>query len=100
MLCTAALDTRPVIGILTQPTEPGKFAMRNKHTFIAHHDETNDSRTVLQPYGSSYLASSYVEFVEAGGARAVAVHHNASISELEHYYENLNGILFPGNKYC
>ena len=41
---------RPVIGILTQP-----------------------SSSSLQPYGNSYIASSYVKYAEAGGAQVVPV---------------------------
>lgn len=45
-----ALNNRPIVGILTQPTSGG-----------------------LRKYGSSYIAASYVKFIESGGGRAVPV---------------------------
>jgi gamma-glutamyl hydrolase len=64
---------RPVIGILTQPSPPELAAL-----------------------GSSYIAASYVKYVESGGALAVPVFHNASASQLRAVYDQLDGVLFPG----
>jgi gamma-glutamyl hydrolase len=66
-------NARPVIGILTQPVESS-----------------------LAPFGSSYIAASYVKYVESGGARAVPVFHNGSASYLATVYSQIDGILFPG----
>jgi len=67
------LNERPIVGILTQPTDGA-----------------------LANYGSSYIAASYVKFVESGGARVVPVFHNSTMEELDQIFSQINGILFPG----
>lgn len=64
---------RPVIGVLTQPVESS-----------------------LAAFGDSYIAASYIKYVESGGARAVPVFHNGSAAYLASVYEQIDGILFPG----
>jgi len=64
---------RPVIGVLTQP-----------------------SLTELNQWGSSYIAASYVKYLEAAGAQVVPIFHNWTTSELDYAYEQLDGALFPG----
>jgi gamma-glutamyl hydrolase len=71
-LARAGTD-RPIIGILTQPTS-GSMAK----------------------YGKSYVAASYVKYVEASGARAAVVFHNSNDTELAAAFAGLNGVLFPG----
>lgn len=68
-----ASKERPVIGVLTQPTESN-----------------------LQAFGDAYIAASYVKYVESGGGQAVPVFHNASLSELQRVYDQIDGVLFPG----
>jgi len=70
---TSAINNRPIIGILTQPTDG-----------------------VLTNFGSSYIAASYVKYLEGGGARVVPVFHNATNDELDYIFNSINGILFPG----
>jgi len=67
------LNNRPIIGILTQPTDGP-----------------------LTQFGSSYIAASYVKYVESGGGRVVPVFHNSTADELDAIFENINGLLFPG----
>eukprot|EP00890_Picochlorum_soloecismus_P001023 jgi/Picsp_1/1921/NSC_05387-R1_protein len=62
---------RPLIGILSQGGEPA-------------------------PEGSSYIAASYVKFVESAGARAVPILHDMSKKEMERRFRAVNGILIPG----
>lgn len=66
-------NDRPVIGILAQ-----------------------QSSSHLQPYGDTFIAGTYVSYVQAAGARAVPIR----VEENDDYYETifggLNGILFPG----
>jgi gamma-glutamyl hydrolase len=50
----------------------------------------------LQAYGKSYIAASYVKFIEAAGARVVPIFHSASKADLETVFNNVNGVLFPG----
>lgn len=59
---------RPVIGILTQPTE----------------------------FGGEYIAASYVKFVEASGARVVPIRYWWSERELQTVFRGINGVLLPG----
>lgn len=67
----------PVIGIVTLPT----------------------SRFFKKKYGEEYIAmiaTSYKKWVESTGARAVAIPHFASISEIKKIVNQVNGILLPG----
>jgi len=67
-------NDRPIIGILTVPTE-------------------NDP---LSRYGYTYLASSYVKFIESGGARVVPIFHNSTTAQLQKLFSSINGVMFPG----
>ena len=71
-----ALNTRPIVGVLTQPlnTEVGNSTASNL----------------------TYIAASYVKFLESAGARVVPVHFDASDSELDATFRSVNGLLFPG----
>ena len=66
---------RPVIGILTLPME--SFFPKNVT-------------------GTSYIAGSYVNWVEQGGARVVPLRVDQDWAELESLVRNLNGVLFTG----
>jgi len=68
--CLAVCENNsPIIGILTQPSTGGH---------------------------KSYIAASYVKFIESAGARVVPIFHNAPVSELKALFSSINGILFPG----
>lgn len=67
----AKLNLRPLIGILSQGGEPA-------------------------PKGHSYIAASYVKFVEAAGARAVPILHDMSPEEVKKRFDSINGVLLPG----
>jgi gamma-glutamyl hydrolase len=69
----AAGTTRPIIGILTQPTGSS-----------------------LAPLGSSYIAASYVKWIESAGARVVPIPHNADTDTLDALLSSINGVVFPG----
>lgn len=62
--------TEPLIGILTQPCSdcPGR----------------------------SYIAASYVKWVEAAGGRVVPIRFYASDAELKRLFNSVNGLVFPG----
>jgi len=68
----AQQNLRPVIGIMTQPIG------------------------AKSPYGSSYLAASYVKYLEGAGAQVVPVRYDAPVSNLTALFQGLNGLLFPG----
>ncbi|KAJ8413339.1 hypothetical protein AAFF_G00093350 [Aldrovandia affinis] len=47
------------------------------------------------PFGS-YIAASYVKFLESAGARVVPVKINQTREEYERLFNSINGVLFPG----
>ncbi|KAM6454593.1 gamma-glutamyl hydrolase [Liasis olivaceus] len=67
-------NERPIIGILAQETDFKSF----------------------QKFGSSYIAASYVKFIESAGARVVPIRLNRSYEEYDKIFHAINGILFPG----
>ena len=62
---------RPLIGVLSQGGAPA-------------------------PEGYSYIAASYVKFIEAAGARAVPILHDMDRKEIERRFRAVNGIILPG----
>lgn len=77
MFLAPAINDEPIIGVLSQEMS---FYLRSKYADQYH----------------SYIAASYVKFIEGGGARVVPVW----IGKDRRYYEDimskLNGILYPG----
>ncbi|KAL8182083.1 UNVERIFIED_CONTAM: hypothetical protein K2H54_042647 [Gekko kuhli] len=67
-------NERPILGILAQETDFKSF----------------------QKYGSSYIAASYVKFIESAGARVVPIRLNRSDEEYNKIFHSINGILYPG----
>jgi len=63
-----AQNLRPVIGIMTQPISSDL----------------------------SYLAASYVKYIEGAGAQVVPVRYDAPTANLSAIFAGLNGLLFPG----
>lgn len=66
-----ALNLRPILGVVTQPND----------------DLKNET---------SYVAASYIKFLESAGARVVPVRFDAPHSELDVIMKGINGLLFPG----
>ena len=62
----------PVIGILSQPL------------------------SLSSSSSNSYVASSYVKWIEAGGGRSIAIKYDSTYEELVPIIDQLDGILFPG----
>lgn len=74
------LNDRPIIGILTQELDP-------------------ELRSKLPDGGrgySAYLAASYVQWVMAGGARAVPVITGRDEQYYRQIFDGINGLLLPG----
>ncbi|KAL4453960.1 hypothetical protein ABPG74_003843 [Tetrahymena malaccensis] len=67
-------NSRPFIGIYTAPSTYSKFPGLNY----------------------SYIAASYVKFVESAGAQAVPIPYDATLEYLDTLFSKINGILFPG----
>ncbi|KAG2379029.1 hypothetical protein C9374_007667 [Naegleria lovaniensis] len=68
---TTALNDRPIIGILAQPTGS-------------------------KEHGESYIAASYVKWIEGSGARVVPIPYDLPQPILQYLFNSLNGLLFPG----
>nr|XP_056710887.1 gamma-glutamyl hydrolase [Euleptes europaea] len=67
-------NERPIFGILAQESDFESF----------------------QKYGSSYIAASYVKFIESAGARVAPIRLNRSDEEYNKVFRSINGILYPG----
>ncbi|XP_052419809.1 gamma-glutamyl hydrolase isoform X2 [Carassius gibelio] len=80
VLCSAApvklpqRNDRPIIGILTQEVD-------------------NES---MRKFGKTYIPSSYVKYIESGGARVVPIRLNQSLAEHEQIFRSINGLLLIG----
>lgn len=76
--CSAAriqqLNYRPIIGVLAQENLPG-----------------DESAT-----GPSYIAASYVKYLEGAGARVVPIRINRTEEEYTKIFFSINGLLLPG----
>ncbi|CAF0729107.1 unnamed protein product [Adineta ricciae] len=68
---------RPIIGILSQSVPS----------------------TWQKPNGTTYIAASYVKYIEATGAQVVPVLMNRSIEYYAHLFNSLNGVLLPGGDF-
>jgi gamma-glutamyl hydrolase len=73
MAAAATMNDRPVIGILSQPVEP-----------------------IVERFGTSYIAASYVKYLESGGARVVPIPFTLPYQAMEQLLAQLNGVLLPG----
>lgn len=69
-----AVNDRPVIGILTQMI----------------------SDEVMKPYGSTYIPSSYVKYIESGGSRVMPIRLTHTKAEYENIFKQINGLLLIG----
>ncbi|KAK9816035.1 hypothetical protein WJX74_001849 [Apatococcus lobatus] len=67
----ARRNDRPLIGIVSEPGGPS-------------------------PEGYSYIAGSYVRFIESAGARAVPIPYDLPIDETKRRFGLINGVLIPG----
>ena len=64
-------DPRPLVGVVAQSGSPA-------------------------PEGHTYIAASYIKFVEASGARAVPILEGSTRAEVEALFPRLNAVVFPG----
>ena len=65
---------RPIIGVMAQSSHNMTFA----------------------PLGDTYIAASYVKFLESSGARVIPIFNNLTESETVKLFKSINGVLFPG----
>ncbi|XP_028401389.1 gamma-glutamyl hydrolase-like [Dendronephthya gigantea] len=67
-------NNRPIIGVMAQSTEGESFAK----------------------FGDSYIAASYIKYLESSGARVVPIMNDLNEEEAEKLFYSINGALFPG----
>ncbi|XP_051878631.1 gamma-glutamyl hydrolase-like [Pristis pectinata] len=73
-LSAALLNQRPVIGVLAQETGGD-----------------------IIKFGNSYIAASYVKFLESAGARVVPIRViKLTVAEYKELFHSISGVLFPG----
>lgn len=68
-------NSRPVIGVLAQPSDFPDLYPSDEY---------------------SYIASSYIKFVESSGARAVPIPYDLEREEIKYLFERINGVIIPG----
>ena len=51
---------------------------------------------LTEQVGQTYIAASYVKYLEMAGARVVPIHYKSSSDQLAALFKKINGILFPG----
>jgi gamma-glutamyl hydrolase len=47
-------------------------------------------------YNGTYIAASYVKYIEGAGGRVVAIPYRASHEVLQQLFSQINGLLLPG----
>ena len=69
-----ARNNRPIIGVMAQSTQGESF----------------------EKFGQSYIAASYIKYLESSGARVVPIKNDLNETETEKLFHSINGALFPG----
>ena len=70
-----SVNYRPIVCVISQPA-PWKH--------------------VLNPENNSYIAASYVKYIESSGARVVPMQWNLDINILKELMDQCNGFFIPG----
>lgn len=76
MPTTPKPNDRPIIAVLSQEITPGLLPPEIR--------------------GRSYIAASYIKYIESAGARAVPVTTTMTRQEIEEIFNSVNGVLYPG----
>ncbi|KAJ7999305.1 hypothetical protein DPEC_G00193000 [Dallia pectoralis] len=71
---SSRLNYRPIIGVLSQENIVGD----------------------IYAQGLSYIAASYVKYLESAGARVIPIRINQTDGEYEKIFNSINGLLLPG----
>ncbi|OWF39743.1 Gamma-glutamyl hydrolase [Mizuhopecten yessoensis] len=72
-VCDGKLNGRPVIGVLAQSCDP-----------------------IDRDYGDTYIPSTYVKWLESGGAMVVPIRVKENDLYYETIFKSINGVVFPG----
>lgn len=73
---SSTLNNRPIIGVMAQATHGN----------------------VYPKFGRSYIAASYIKYLESSGARVVPIMNDLSEDETDRLFSSINGVLFPGGE--
>ena len=73
----AASNFRPIIGVVSEPVVP-------------------ENQQVSGKKPTSYIAASYVKYLEMAGARVVPIVYDQPADQIQKLLEGINGVLFPG----
>lgn len=102
----AVLNFRPIIGVLSQVGWSRAWAGQRAYALgpgsaVPYHLPHRPRCAVPQPgdpapEGQSYIAASYIKFLESAGARAVPILYDAPPEEVERIFRSVNGFLIPG----
>jgi len=79
-----------VFGILTQPFHEDEGDIYDEH------DNREGQFEKEKDYNHTYVAASYVKWLEDGGARSIPIPFDASASLVEDILGQVDGVLFPG----
>uniref|UniRef100_A0A8C6WFY5 folate gamma-glutamyl hydrolase n=1 Tax=Neogobius melanostomus TaxID=47308 RepID=A0A8C6WFY5_9GOBI len=63
------------------------FFVNPRNGILAQENHGNDP----SPYGTSYIAASYVKYIESAGARVVPIRYNKTEAEYEKLFNSING---------
>merc|ERR1712216_174378 len=72
-----APNNRPIVGVLSMPTA----SVHNAN---------------LTGYGTSFIAASYIKWVESAGARVLPIPFDSTPAELRASFNSVNGLLLTG----
>ena len=70
------INLRPVVGVISQ--------------------KTNKELEVILGYNTTYIAASYVKFLEMAGAQVVPIVSSWNRKKIKRVMKKVNGVLFPG----
>lgn len=84
-LATALPNQRPIIGIFTQSTDSDEPTVEG----IESSSSPNSANT-------TYIAASYIKYVQMSGAQVVPIFAYSNRSYFDDLLPRINGVLFPG----
>ena len=84
LVVLAAANDAPVIGILTQPYS-GPNASKTVSQFTLQRFQVPHSHALQ----STYIAASYVKYIESAGGRVVPVHFTQSLKDLSKHLSSI-----------
>ena len=97
---TAMNNFRPIIGVVSEPISPEMSQELYNNNNNNDDDITTTTTTTTTKKATSYIAASYVKYLEMAGARVVPLIYNQPSDDIDTLLKGINGILFPGGGAC